>query len=362
MKKIFFLATILFSGLLLAGAGCLSLTGGGEDFQTSGPAGFFLSADKGESWRSISLLPQTSGVENLNSVSVYRMVADPQDAGALYWASRAHGLFFSYNEGQSWQRSPAPLNVGFVYSVAIHPEDKCKIFSTDGYRVYFSEDCNRSWQEVYREDQATARIAKILIEPFGSHRVFLGKINGDLLVSGDEGGSWTVVKRFGSRIGDVAADAASPNIIYVATNSDGLFRSEDGGINWVNRKEALSVYPGALKFRSLYVHPIKKDTLYWISTYGILYSTNQGESWDAYKLITSPGSVDIYAFAINPKNDKEIYYTATLKNRSTFYRTDDGGKTWSTNKLPSAQIPYVLRVHPEKENVIYLGFTIPTTK
>jgi len=27
--------------------------------------------------------------------------------------------------------------------------------------------------------------------------------------------------------------------------------------------------------------------------------------------------------------------------------------------LPSGQYPVVLRVHPEKNNVLYLGFTVP---
>lgn len=78
-------------------------------------------------------------------------------------------------------------------------------------------------------------------------------------------------------------------------------------------------------------------------------------------LITPPGSVLIYAFAINPNNDAEMYYTATQAetNHSTFYKSIDSGQTWTTKKMPSGQIPAILRVHPDQNNLVYLGFTTP---
>ena len=80
------------------------------------------------------------------------------------------------------------------------------------------------------------------------------------------------------------------------------------------------------------------------------------------KLITAPGGANIYGFAVNPQNDNEIYYTATIGTRSTFYKTADGGQNWVTKKLPSGQVPTVLRVHPSNPNMLYLGLTIPPSK
>ena len=61
---------------------------------------------------------------------------------------------------------------------------------------------------------------------------------------------------------------------------------------------------------------------------------------------------------INPKNEQEIYYTATIQNRSTMYKTVDGGQTWTTKRLPSGQIPTVLHMDSVNE-LLYAGFTIP---
>jgi len=86
---------------------------------------------------------------------------------------------------------------------------------------------------------------------------------------------------------------------------------------------------------------------------------DRGESWQAMKLITPPGGADIYAFAVNPKNENEIYYTATINGRSTFYKSIDGSENWVTKKLPSGQLPVAMLIHPEKDNIVYLGFTFP---
>ena len=70
----------------------------------------------------------------------------------------------------------------------------------------------------------------------------------------------------------------------------------------------------------------------------------------------------IFAFAINPSNPAEMYYTGTVLNedtmtgRSVFYRTKDGGANWETRKLPTNTIPAYAVFHP-KENVLFLGFT-----
>ncbi|OGH69688.1 MAG: hypothetical protein A3C90_03555 [Candidatus Magasanikbacteria bacterium RIFCSPHIGHO2_02_FULL_51_14] len=359
MKRASIYLFTIAAALLLMGQGCLQIPTGEEEIVTTGPAGMFVSTDKGENWQAISALPEADGVKSLAGVSVYRLDDDPQDPKAIYWGSRGSGLLFSYDDGRTWRRAAVPLNTGFIYSVAVHPKDKCTLFATTGLFVYKTDDCARSWQEVHREDRADARVDSIFIDSFGDHTVFLTKANGELLSSSDGGSSWTVVQRFGTAIGLLEADAVRQNTLYLATRKKGLYRSDDGGKTWVNLFEQLRVYPGATEYRRLFVHPTKEGVLYWISTYGILKSTDRGDSWRPYTLITSPGSADIFGFDINRNNDKEMYYTAMVGGRSTFYKTEDDGKTWSTKRLPSGQIPAVLRVHPVNANIIYVGFAIP---
>ncbi len=342
------------------GQGCVSLSsGGGSGAQTSGPAGVFVSEDKGENWKQVSQLPTLEGVKTLSQVSVYRLVNDPQDDKAMYWLSRGHGLFYSYNNGKSWRAAEGKLSTGFIYAAAVHPENKCAIVATNGGEVYQSNDCGRTWEEIYRESRTDVRVNSLAYNPFRPYEIFMGESNGDLLESDDNGVAWQVVHRFKSGVAQVETDPISEGVLYAATRKHGLHRSEDGGVTWISTKDALDEFPDANEYRRFVIHPEKTNILYWISTYGILVSGDRGDTWNPINLITPPGSAQIYGFAVNPNNERELYYTATINNRSTFYTSMDGGQRWKTNKLPSGQLPTVIRVDPETDTTIYIGFTIP---
>jgi len=359
MKKKFIYSLSFFAALLLlGGAGCLEIGGGGAP-ETSGPAGMYVSTDRGDSWKQISAIPTLEGVKNATGASVYRIFEDPQDPNAMYWASRESGLFFTYDDGKTWQQPDEVLNRGFVYSVAVHPEDKCTVFATNGRFIYQSTDCNRTWTEVYRESRSNVGVVSLDIHPFPPYQLYAAETNGDILQSADFGGSWRVIKRFGKPIIRLETDNLQEGVIYVAGKKDGLVRSDDSGETWTSLTDNLKKFPRALEYRRLIPHPTQAGTLFWVSTYGILRTDDSGDSWEALPLITQPGSVDIYGFALNPNDDNQMYFVATFNNRSTLYRTIDGGKNWITQKLPSGQIPTLLRTHPDHEDWLYAGFTIP---
>lgn len=353
--KLLFKPALLLAGLLFIGQGCVSLS---SDQTRSGPAGMFVSVDQGEAWSQISLLPEADGVKDISGSSVYQLIEDPKDPKAMYWASRGEGLYYTYDDGKTWHRTSGPLSSGFVYGVSVNPQDSCIIYGTNGSRVYRTIDCNRNWTEVYQETDASL-ISSLAVDPFDLQKIYLVKRNGDILISRDAGLSWQVQTRLGDELIDIVADPQTPGRFYLTSRRHGIYRTDDGGLGWNSLEAPLSGFSGALEYRGFYVSPTEKNTLYSISTYGILKSEDAGESWESIPLITPPGSARIYAFAVNPQNDQEMYYSATINDRSTFYKTVDGGQNWITKKLPSAQLPTALRVHPEKSSWVYMGFTIP---
>ncbi len=359
MRKSISIIAVLCFAIFLTGASCVSLGGGGGE-TTFGPAGMFLSQDKGESWQQIVALPTSAGVKNIANVSVYRLADDPQDPDAMYLTSRDNGLFFTYDNGASWQRpSDGSFASGYVYGVAVHPKNKCVLYATNGRQLYRSDDCSRHWTEMYRESRLDVVINSLAFNYFSPYQIYLSESNGDVLTSFDSGNSWNVVKRFGTRIYNIITNPLQEGLIYIATADDGLYRSDNGGVDWAPLAKGLTKFSGAMDYRRLALHAKNPNTVYWISTYGILRSDDKGDTWTAYNLLTPPGSASIYAFTVNPKNDNEIFYTATIGARSTLYKSLDGGKSWITKKLPSGQVPVVLRAHPEKNNVLFLGFYIP---
>jgi len=357
-KKYLSFFTVIFAVLLFMGQGCLSVDG--KNQKTEGPVGMFVSTKQGDGWTEINSLPTVEGVESLKTINVYRLAEDPQDPDTLYWASRAQGLFYSYDNGKTWQHAVGALSSGFIRSIAVHPQEKCVIFVANGRQIFKTNDCARSFELMYEEVRVEDSITSLAVDPFGSHDLYMSLSNGDVLISKNEGKTWSIVKRFDTYVSDIAFDMHREGALYIATYEKGLHRSFDRGKTWTDLSSKLEEFSGALTFRRMLVYPSQENYIYWVSEYGILVSRNAGEEWEAVNLLTPPGTVDIYGFAVNPKDNKELYYTGTIDMvRSNFYRSQDGGATWETRKLPSGQIPTQLRIHPENTDWIYMGFTIP---
>ncbi|MDO8625985.1 MAG: hypothetical protein Q7K39_00805 [Candidatus Magasanikbacteria bacterium] len=357
--RLYFLGASL---LVTLGAGCIQF---GGSKTALGPSGMYRSSDKGETWAPIVSLPTAEGVKSMAGVNVFRVFTDPGDANAMYLASRNQGLFFTYNNGSSWSRSDV-LAGKYIYAMAIDPQNKCVIYVSDEGHIYKTSDCTRSWRLIYTEERPSQRPVSLAIDYADSNLIYAALAGGDILKSVDGGTSWRVTKRFGFPVQYLTADPFAAKRIYVAAAQKGLFRSDNAGEEWYDMSGNIAGYSGALNFYRLILHPSKKANLFWISKYGILHSEDGGATWKDLQLITPPGGVNIYAFAVNPQNDKEMYYTGTILNekgvpvRSTLYKTVDGGKTWVTKKLPTNTIPVYLYVHVKDGKVIFLGFTAST--
>ncbi len=364
--------TMLFGILgatMLLGAGCIQF-GASTNL---GPLGVFRSNDRGESWQSTASFPTSQGVKSLAGLKIYRFFTDPSDPDAMYLGTRGQGLFYTYDRGGTWQKVDA-LSGMFIYGLAVDPQDKCVIYVSDGGHVYKTVDCARTWRVLYTEGRPGERFVALAVDYAQSNLIYGALSGGDILESVDGGESWQVIKRFGFTIQDLVADKFAAKRVYVASLRNGLFRTDDAGATWGDLNSGLNNYNSSNVFYRLVMHPGKKNSLFWVSKYGLLRSDDSGANWSEIKLITPPGSVAIYAFAISPKNDKEMYYVGTIAaeksgadmslfgskpsvGRSTFYRSFDGGKSWVTKKMPSGATPTALYVHPLDTATLFLGFT-----
>lgn len=331
----------------------------------TGPMGVFRSADKGDSWEQKNSYPTPQGVKSLAGARVYRLFTDPSDPNAIYMATRGQGLYYSYDRGDSWRFADAMVNK-YIYGVVVDPSDKCTLYVTDGANIFKSDDCSRTWKTVYTETRGQ-KITALAISPSSPAVVYASLFSGEIVQSADAGASWRVIKKFNAAIQVVATDPQSPGRLYVASVDNGFARSDDGGATWTSLTEGLRAFNDALVFYRLFLNPGQKDSVFWLSKYGLLRSDDAGKTWKEIKLLSPPGGVNIYSFAVSPKNQKEMYYVGTVfddkgASRSTFYKSTDGGVNWVTKKLPTNTIPVTILVHPIDTNVLIMGFTIPDKK
>ncbi len=357
-SKIFFI-TFLLGAIILTGASCITI--GQKD---AGPMGVYRSSDKGDKWEAVTAFPTPQGVKSIAGIKVYRIFEDPSDVNAFYLGTRGQGLFYTYDNGDSWQTVPFFASK-FIYALAVDPKDKCNIYASDGAHIYKTTDCSRTWNLVFTEERANERFVSIAIDNVNTKVIYAAELNGDILMSTNEGKSWQTVKRFDFQLQQMEIDHNTANRIYVASYRKGLYRSDDGGKNWITLNEELQKLGNdTFNFYRLVLNTSQKNSLFWISKYGILRSDNAGASWTELKLLTQPGVASIFAFDINEKNPKEIYYTASQlgeKNvhiKSTFYKTVDGGATWETKKLPTNTLPVMVKINAKNDNILLMGFAV----
>jgi len=293
------------------------------------------------------------GVGSLSSVSVLELFADPQDARALYLTTPGGGLLYTFDGGLTWQQPPE-VTTSTVNDVAVDPRQTCTIYLGLDNRALKSVDCSRSYREIYLDPRPNA-VTAIAVDRENSNIIYLGTSGGEFLRSGNGGGSWSRIYQFGSGVQWVMFDPNNPKRAYALTAQQGLLRSTDGAQTWHDLSQSLSAFSYGQEIRSLQFVSDQPNTALLLNRYGLLKTTNGGDSWQAIPLITPPLSANILAFAVNPANSKEIFYATA----STFYTSTDGGVNWITRRLPGRRAaPQLLFIHPRDPGALYLGLTV----
>ncbi|MFA6409962.1 MAG: YCF48-related protein [Candidatus Buchananbacteria bacterium] len=345
---IIFLAAILTTG-------CSIQLGTAKKVST---AGIFKSFDKGNTWTQKNLFLFSGGVGNIAGLNVVNLTFDPQDNRAIYLASDAQGLFYTYDAGDSWMKA-VPVGSARIESVAVDPKDKCTIYATYGSTILKSNDCSRSWLEVYIDTRAAkAAVTALAIDNYNNLSIYAGNSAGDILKSQDGGANWQVINRLNDKVAKILVNPKDTRIVYVATKSKGIFKTTDSGGSWSDINEGLKPYSSSMEYKNLVFDLSQPNALLLVSKYGLIKTNDGGTSWEAIKLITPPASTDIYSAAINSQNNLEIYYSTA----TTFYKTVDGGKNWITKRLPSGAVSTFLAVDLQNPNIIYMGMTNFTKK
>ncbi|MCX7778840.1 MAG: YCF48-related protein [Patescibacteria group bacterium] len=352
MKKNFLFVIILFSLLLLSGQGCVRVQKGGL---APGDGGLWISKDKGETWQQKVAMPTLSGLKQLNDLNITLLVFDPQDSQTIYLGGENAGLYFSYDNGESWQEVTKLPKVT-INALAVDPKAKNIVYAAIGHRIFKTTDCCRSWKEIYL-DVPRVTINALAIDSENSKKILVGLADGRLIKSEDGGVNWKLLNDFKNGIKQILFNNKDPRIIYLGTLTNGLFRSDDGGNSW-QKVEGLENFPGSQNYKYGLFNQTKKDALFILTEAGFFRSDEEGKNWQGYQLLTKPGQAKIYSFAINPKNPDEIYYAT----ENTFYKSNNGGRTWITKNLPTKRLPLYLSLNPENPNILYLATYKPAEK
>ncbi len=113
----------------------------------------------------------------------------------------------------------------------------------------------------------------------------------------------------------LAIDRTNSNVVYAGGYNGYLFKTTNGGVNWVLSNSGISGTIYDIKVGST-----KANNLYAGTSSGVFKSTNAAANW------TNTGlSADVQAVLINPSNENEIY----AATNAGIYKSTNGGGAWT---------------------------------
>jgi len=173
--------------------------------------GLIESRDRGESWRSISLLGEAD----------FHVLES--SGSRVYGFDGTQGrLMVSSDGGRSWQQRTPPAG---VFGLKIDPSDRDRVVASTERGLFSSTTAGKSWRPV--DD----RLAGLLAWPH-PNRLYLIDGQGEVQLSRDGGRQWQVVGSIGAQ---PAAFIASGTDLYAALGDGSVKRSSDGGRSWTVR-------------------------------------------------------------------------------------------------------------------------------
>lgn len=349
-----FLSVVLI-GLAVLGAGCF----GSSSTTSTGPdGGVWKTSDHGVSWvHKIALVTGPKITADAASLSVQAMAMDRQDRNAIYLGTKANGLIYSLDGGDSWTRMNK-LDVTDVKSISVDSKNPCTIYATSLNKIYKTKTCGRIWDLAFFDPRTDKIVTQIVSDWFNPTILYAGNNDGDILKSVDEGASWQVVKRANASVSSIVLSPQDSRVVYVGTEGDGLWKTLDAGMTWVQVRKEFGDIGDARRIIKVVPDPVSADRIYLVHRGGIARTNDRGQTWQAMNLIGEIGENLIADLAIDPNSNQRMIYTGP----TALVFTNDAGQTWEAKKLPTTTSGgSTVLIDSKDGNIIYLG-TLPKTK
>ena len=226
--------------------------------------------------------------------------------------------------------------------------------------VWKTIDAGRTWTPIF-DEQETGSIGAVVVAPSDPNVVYVGSGEGlarpDLSVgdgmfkSTDAGKTWTHLGlKDAQQIPNIAVDPRDANRLFVAvaghpygpSRERGIYRSTDGGKSFAPVLQKDENIGGA----DVDIDPSDPNIVYaalweerlgpwedaqWRGTGGgIFKSTDGGTTWRQLKGgLPGDGNITQANLAIAPSNPRRLYAAVALNAAATFWKSDDGGETWT---------------------------------
>ena len=210
------------------------------------PAGILRSDDGGQTWHEASTT-MTRDCPRIKHSRVTALAHDPDNPDHLWAGVEIDGLHHSEDGGRTWQPLGEGLTSRDIHALAVVPGPGPRLLATTNNDLNASDDGGRTWQALGMDRVLPWKYTRALAQLPGRPEVLLlgggdrpPGWEGAIARSSDGGRSWTqtlVPDRTNSTVWSFAVHRADSALVYAASVSGQVYRSEDGGETW-NKLEA----------------------------------------------------------------------------------------------------------------------------